>query len=182
LIATAVVAAVCVTWLGTAGSAAGQESPAAKATRKKLKQKITVEWKELPIKEAVGELKREFDNRLGVKIDNVSGISNNSKVSLTAKDQPLEKILGELCDKYELGYYVVSNPKDRTDGWIVLRKSKWKERGYEGKDGDKGGFAPRRADDAAIAALRLEAPAAALAWAWRLAPAVASRAATLTGG
>jgi hypothetical protein len=138
---TGILAAVCVAWAASAGTTLAQESPAAKATRKKLKQKITLEFKkEIPIKEVVEEIKREFDGRLGIKIDNVSGISNNSKVSIVAKDQPLEKILNELSDKYDMGWIVVSNPKERYDGWIILRKSKYKERGYEGKE--KGARAP----------------------------------------
>ncbi len=140
LIKTGILAAVCAAWLGTAAPARAQEeSPAAKATRKRLKQKITIDWKDTRIKEAADDLKRELDGRLGIKIDNESGISNNFKVTLTAKDQPVEKILNDLCDRYELGYYVVSNPKDRYDGWVVLRKSKYKERGYkEGKEPKSG--------------------------------------------
>src|SRR5262245_7299599 len=141
LVGTGVLVAVCAAWLGSAATARAQEeSPAARATRKKLKQKISVEWpKEVRLKQAVEDIRREFDNRLGFKIDNDSGISNNSKVSLAAKDEPLEKILGALCDKYEMGYYVVSDPKDRLDGWIILRKSRHKERGYKDGKGPKGG-------------------------------------------
>jgi hypothetical protein len=132
LVRIGIVVAVCGAWAAAAGAAAAQESPSAKATRKKLKQKISVDFpKETRIKEVVDEIRREFDNRLGIKIDNTSGISNNSKVTLVAKDQPLEKILNDLCDRYDMGYYVKSDPKDRNDGWIILRKSKYKERGYE---------------------------------------------------
>jgi hypothetical protein len=127
--------AVCAAWAGSAGATSAQETPAAKATRKKLQKKITLEFKkEASIKEVVEEIKREFDGRLGIKIDNASGISNNSKVSIVATDQPLEKILNELSDKYDMGWYVLSNSKERYDGWIILRKSKYKERGFEGKE------------------------------------------------
>jgi hypothetical protein len=135
LVKIGIVVAVCVAWAAAAGAAAAQESPSAKATRKKLKQKISVDFpKETRLKEVVDEIRREFDNRLGIKIDNTSGISNNSKVTLVAKDQPLEKILNDLCTRYDMGYYVKSDPKDRNDGWIILRRSKVKERGYEGKE------------------------------------------------
>src|SRR5262245_27172555 len=140
LIGIAVVLAACAAGPGRA-AAQEQDTPAAAATRKKLKTRISVDFKEVRIKDAVDELKREFDGRLGIKIDNVSGISNNSKVSLVAKDQTLEQILNALSDKYEFGYYVVSNAKDRNDGFIILRKSKYKERGYEegkGPPGEKG--------------------------------------------
>ncbi len=132
LLASVIVLGVC------AGPLLGQDTPAAKATRKKLKEKITIEFKELPMREAMGEIKREFNNRLGIKIDNVSGISNNSKISYTAKEQTLEKILNDLSDKYEFGYIVLSKNGDRYDGWIIVRKSKDKERGYEaGKEPKK---------------------------------------------
>jgi hypothetical protein len=52
----------------------------------------------------------------------------------------VEKILNELSDKYEFGYYVVSNAaNNKEDGMIVVRKSgKGKERGYEaGKEPKK---------------------------------------------
>jgi hypothetical protein len=133
LFETGILVAVCAAWLGAAGSACGQEeSPSARATRKRLKTKLTLEIKEERIGDAVGEIRREFDNKLGIKIDNVSGISNNSKVTIIAKDKTLAEILNEFCDKYEMGYIVKSDPKDRLDGWIILRKNpKYKERGYE---------------------------------------------------
>ncbi len=160
LIENGILVAVCTAWLGTVETARGQETPAAAATRKKLKQKITVEWpKEVNLKDAVADIRGEFDNRLGVKIDNGSGISNNSKVALVAKNQPLAKILDMLSDKYEMGYYVVSDPKDRLDGWIVLRKSKWKERGYKEGKGPKTGASLPPARPSPAAAPRPEVAA-----------------------
>jgi hypothetical protein len=79
-----------------------------------------------------------MDKQPSFKIDNISGISNNSKVSYTAKDKAVDEILNELADKYEFGWYVVSNAKDRNDGFIMIRKFKEKERGYEwGKEPKK---------------------------------------------
>jgi hypothetical protein len=120
--------AVCWT-LAYAGPAAAQETPTAKATRKKLDKKISVEWKDTRMQDAMTDIKNEFDGRLGIKIDNTAGISNNTKVSFKADDQPLKKILDDFCTKYELGYIVLSKKNDRYDGWIIIRKSK--ERGYE---------------------------------------------------
>jgi hypothetical protein len=137
LIRVVVLLAVGVGWAAAAGPAAAQDSPAARATRKRLKTKISVELKDIGLKDAVKDIQSELDDRIRIKIDNVSGISNNTKVTLVAKDQPLEKILAELCDKNDMGYYVVSDPKDRYDGWIILRKSKHKERGYKDKDEGK---------------------------------------------
>jgi hypothetical protein len=118
--------------------AQGEESPAAIAARKKLKQKITLELKDTGFKDLTEEIKRELDKPISFKIDNTSGISNNSKVSFTCKEKAVEDILNELADKYEFGWYVVSNPKDRYDGWVLIRKFKEKERGYEaGKEPKK---------------------------------------------
>jgi len=125
-------------WLVSADLAFGQETPSAKATRKRLQEKITVEIKETPFKEAVDEIRRELNNKVSFKIDNVSGLSNNSKVTVIAKDKTVEAILNELADKYDFGYFILSNEKDRYNGWIILRKYKDKERGYEaGKEPKK---------------------------------------------
>jgi hypothetical protein len=134
------VAALGAALLLPAGAAAQQrETPSAKATRKKLEMKISVEWDNVPLKVAVDDLKAEFDNRLGVKIDNVSGVSNNTKVTYKAENQSLKKILGDLCTKYDWGYIVKSEAGNRYDGWIIIRKSA--ERGYEKGAEPKGGGA-----------------------------------------
>jgi hypothetical protein len=115
-----------------------EESPAAAAARKRLQQKISLELKETGFRDLTDEIKREMDKAVSFKIDNTSGISNNSKVSITCKDKTVEQILNELADRYEFGWYVVSNPKDRYDGWVLIRKHKEKERGYEaGKEPKK---------------------------------------------
>ena len=134
-----VVVVVCVAGVGTSLAVpGGEETPSAKATRKKLKQKITVDEKEIQFKGMLDAIKGEMDKPVSFKIDNTSGISNNSKVTYSAKDKTVEEILNELADKYEFGWYVVSNAKDRVDGWIMVRKYKDKERGYEaGKEPKK---------------------------------------------
>src|SRR4051812_19580833 len=78
---------------------AQDETNSAKATRKRLQQKITVDLKDVRFKDALDELKREMDNRVSFKVDNVSGISNNTKVNIVAKDKTLEQVLNDLCDK-----------------------------------------------------------------------------------
>src|SRR5258708_3501505 len=126
------VVVVCVATVGTSLAVpGGDETPSAKATRKKLKQKIAVDEKEIGFKAMLDVIKGEMDKPVSFKIDNMSGISNNSKVSYSAKDKSVEDMLNELSDKYEFGWYVVSNAKDRNDGWVMVRKFKDKERGYE---------------------------------------------------
>ena len=119
--------------------AAAQESKAAKATREKLKQVIAeFEAKEVGTKAFFEDVNRELDKSINFKIDNTSGISNNTKLTFKAKKITVEKLLNDLSDKYEFGWYVVSNAKDRNDGWVMVRKFKDKERGYEsGKEPKK---------------------------------------------
>jgi len=132
LLGSVLVLGVCAAWLASVSPALGQESNAAKATRKRLKEKITVEIKETPFKAALEEISRETNNKVKFKIDNVSGISNNSKVTVIAKDKTVEAILNELADKYDFGYYVITAPEgDQVNGKVMVRKNVKKERGYE---------------------------------------------------
>jgi hypothetical protein len=152
--------------LAIAGPALGQESKAAAATRKNLQQKVTLNLKEIGLKNFLeGDLNGELDKQLRFKIDNASGVSNNMKVSYAGKEVTAERVLNDLADKYDFGYYVVSNAaNNKEDGKIVIRKSsKGKERGYEaGKEPKKDG-----ADEQA-----LREPLAAGVWlGLRLAPA-----------
>ena len=119
--------------LGCAAWAVAQESTAAKTTRKKLQQKITVEFKEERTADVIKAVFDEMDKAPKFKIDNGSGISNNTKLSYKAKDKSVEQVLNDVCDKLDCGWYVVSNAaNNKVDGSVVLRKSsKGKERGYE---------------------------------------------------
>lgn len=108
-----------------------RETPAAQATRKRLQNKISIEWDNVPLKVALEDIRNELDSKVSFKIDNASGVSNNTKVKLKADNVPAAKVLNDLCDRYDLGYFVLSRPNDRYDGWIIIRKSK--ERGYENK-------------------------------------------------
>jgi hypothetical protein len=149
LLTTGTILLLCAAWLGQAATVHGQETPAAKATWKKAKTKITVDFKDVRMKDVMDEIKDLFNGRLGIRIDNVSGVSNNTKVTYKAKDQTLEKILNDLSDKYDMGWAIISDEKDRYDGWIVVRKTK--ERGYEaGKEPKKGGQSAQRSPGSLI--------------------------------
>lgn len=119
--------------LGCAAWAIAQESTAAKTTRKKLQQKITVEFKEEGTKAVIDQVSGEMDKAPKFRIDNASGISNNTKITYRAKDKTVEQVLNDICDKLDCGWYVVSNAaNNKVDGSVVIRKSsKGKERGYE---------------------------------------------------
>lgn len=137
-------AAIFVLTLGCTGSALAQDTASAKATRKKLQQKISVEFKEQGTKACFDEIKGEMDPAVSFKLDNASGISNNTKLTYKAKDKSVEEILNEMSEKFDFGWIVKSDAKDRNDGFVIIRKAKEKERGYEaGKEPKKtGALAP----------------------------------------
>jgi hypothetical protein len=130
-----------VTLVLAAQLASAQESKAAKATREKLKQMIAeFDVKETGAKNFFDEINDKIDKEIKFKIDNNSGISNNTKLSFKAKNVTVEKLLNDVSDKFEIGWVVISNPgNNKVDGWVIIRKSdKGKERGYEfGKEPKK---------------------------------------------
>jgi hypothetical protein len=118
-----------------------KDSPAAAATRKKLKAKISVDYMEVALKEVMEEIKKKFkdatDMELSIQLDFAGGVSNNSKVTFSADDKPLAEILDKMFKDNGLGYIVVSKEykdyKGRYDGWILIVKGK--ERGYPEGEG-----------------------------------------------
>src|SRR5260370_7073751 len=96
------------------GRAGAQDSQSAAATRKKLQQQITISEKEVGLKNFLDGINNEVEKSIRFKIDNVSGVSNNMKVSFSGKNVTVEKILNDLSDKYEFGSYVISNPPNTT--------------------------------------------------------------------
>jgi hypothetical protein len=129
--------------------ASAQESAAAKATREKLKQVIDIDEKDIGTKAFFDTVSGEMDKPVKFTIDNVSGVSNNSKVAYKGKKVTIEKILNDMSDKYDFGWVVISNvSNNKVDGTIVIRKSsKGKERGYEaGKEPKKASVDPERRD------------------------------------
>jgi uncharacterized protein (TIGR03067 family) len=146
-------ALVLLAGLGLVGSAPAQESQAAKTTRKSLQKTIDVDQKEVGTKDFFDEISSDLDGKIKFKIDNGSGVSNNTKISYKGKGVTVEKMLNDLADKNDWGWYVVSNAgNNAVDGKVVIRKSsKGKERGYEaGKDPKKASLDP--AGDTPVAA------------------------------
>lgn len=126
--------------LSWADSASAQETPSAKGTRKMLLKVIDVDQKEVGTKDFLEEISNELDFKVKFKIDNGSGVSNNTKMTYKGKGVIVEKMLNDLADKYDWGWFVISNAGDnKVDGKVQIRKSsKGKERGYEaGKEPKK---------------------------------------------
>ena len=161
--------ALCTVLALLAQQARAQESKAAKSTREKLKQVIAeFDAKEIGTKAFFEDVNRELDKPLKFKMDSVSGVSNNTKLSYKAKKVTVEKLLNDLSDKFEFGWIVISNvDNNKDDGAILIRKSsKGKERGYEaGKEPKKSSQAlPAQRDFAMLPLLERSADAL-LVWA-----------------
>lgn len=114
---------------------ATKDTQAAAATRKKLQTKITVEFKEARLEDCAKELKQLVEDAGGgnLSIQYDLGISRNMTVTFSGKDKPLADVLDGMFQKNGLGYLVVSQEKDRYDGWLKIKMGK--ERGYPAGQG-----------------------------------------------
>ena len=104
-----------------------------------------IDLKEIGTKDFFAGVNLELDKSINFKIDNTTGISNNTKLTYKGKKITVEKLLNDVSDKFEFGWVVISNPgNNKIDGWVIIRKNeKVKERGYEaGKEPKKTGMAP----------------------------------------
>ncbi|MCS6851181.1 MAG: hypothetical protein NZ700_08445 [Gemmataceae bacterium] len=113
-----------------------KDTPAAAATRKKLQAKISVDFKDTRLEDAMKEIQDKVKDvtgqELSIKLDNVGGVSNNLTVTYSAKDKTVAEIFDEMFAKNDMGYIVISKEyktyKSRYDGWVLIVKGK--ERGY----------------------------------------------------
>jgi hypothetical protein len=111
------------------------DTPKAAATRKRLQQKISVNYKDMLFRDVRDDLKEKVEG-LGVLEDTKGGVNLNLKITYKAENETLEKILNDICDKYEMGYLVISKQNTGYDGSVKITRGK--ERGYEaGKEPDK---------------------------------------------
>jgi TolA-binding protein len=121
------------------------DTAAAAAARKKLKTKVTVEYKGDAFRDVVDDLKGQVKG-LSIRPDTKSGVQLNTKITYKAKDATLEKVLNDLCEKNGWGYYIKSKEKDAYDGQVVIKVGD--ERGYEkGKEPPKDGDKPKDKED-----------------------------------
>lgn len=126
-----------------------KDTKAAEFTRtKKLKGKVTVEAKNLPLKEILEDISGQLqDLKLGpISAQYDIGISGNTRTNLSVKDVSAEEALDKLFGSLELGYIVVSKDKDRYDGWIKIMKgaARGYEPGMEPKDAPKPATDPKK--------------------------------------
>lgn len=101
--------------------AAAKDSPAAEHTRMKLlKTKVTVDFKNYPLREALKEFAAQVEMQAErpVMWTYPEDIQPGQKVTYSCNNKPLDAALGELCTKLKLGYVVVSGEDDPRDGWV----------------------------------------------------------------
>jgi hypothetical protein len=119
LMAVVVVAAVAAYWPGE------KDTPQVAATRKKLQSRVTVSFKDTRLEDVVEELKKQVED-LSIWIDNAGGVSNNQTFSYEAQDQPLAKVLDGMFKKTDLGYIIGRKKDKRYDGWLIIKKGKYR--------------------------------------------------------
>jgi TolA-binding protein len=114
--------------VGAWALAEGKDTAKAATTRKKLQEKVTVDFQDESISNVVEELKKQIPS-LGIKIDTVGGVSRNLKITYKADKQPLADVLEGMFKSKDLGYVVVSKQGNAYDGTLLIKKGN--ERGYE---------------------------------------------------
>jgi hypothetical protein len=120
-IATSVLLVMC------AVQARAEDTAKAAKTRELLKTKIAAEWKEMPLKEVLLEIKEQVK---GLNFRPLgTGVSGNRKVTLNAKEITVEEALAKILAAEGWGYYIISNTGDAYDGSVQIRVGE--ERGYE---------------------------------------------------
>jgi hypothetical protein len=135
LLAILVLGSLCV-WCSVA---LADDTPAQATLRKAVKDtKISVDWKDTLMSDVAKELqdKLEEDGKVKgakVKLDNnITGLTQNMKVTYSAKNKPMAEVLDECCKKYGLGYVILgkggNDPKGKykkvkdADGMLLLTK------------------------------------------------------------
>ena len=109
-----------------------QDSPAAASTRKKLQAPVTVDYKDERLEDVVKDLKRQVEN-LSIWVDNAGGVSNNITITYKATDKPLAEVLNGMFEKNDLGYLIGQKKDNRYDGWLIIKKGKFRGDEVAGK-------------------------------------------------
>lgn len=151
----AVLAALAALHAGSFGhtqEAKSKDTEAADRTRTKLlKARVTVEFKGVPLRDALKELAAQTDMAAGrpVMWAYTADIPAAKPVTYSCKDKPLDAVLNELLKEPGLGYVVVSDEDDRRDGWVRITAGG--ERGFA-----RAAPKPEATDDESVAGERLK--------------------------
>jgi hypothetical protein len=140
-----------------AGLAAAEDTPKAAATRMKLKDKVTVDYKDTLIKDVATDLMEQVKG-LSIILDTARGVSLNRKITYQAADKPLEEVLDEVLKKEGFGYVVISGKANARDGALQIKQGD--ERGYpKGQEPKAAGDTPDPNKPKAPARPAVKAPA-----------------------
>ena len=135
LVVTASLFAACLVTLVSQTAAQENDTTKAAATRKLLKTKVSVEYKDTTLSDVIDDIKDQIKEKnkkaLGVRVDNKGGVSNNTKFTYKAEDKPLEEVLDEMFKKSDLGYIVISQQGNAYDGTLLIVRGG--ARGYPAK-------------------------------------------------
>jgi autotransporter-associated beta strand protein len=107
---------------------ASDDTPKAAATRKLLKTKITVNFKETRLEDAIEEIKEDHVKGINIRLDTKGGVSRNQTINYKGTMVTLEDALDEMFKKNGLGYVVISGKNNAYDGSILIKQGK--ERGF----------------------------------------------------
>jgi hypothetical protein len=111
-----------------------KDSVKAAETRKKLQGKISVEFTDTPLEEAMEELKSQVKG-LGIRYD--AGVSRNLPITFKGTKLSVADALAGMFKKNGFGYLVISKEGNAYDGNLLIKQGP--ERGYAaGEDLDKG--------------------------------------------
>jgi hypothetical protein len=112
-----------------------KDTTKAAEARKKLQQKVTVDYTDMSLQDVVDDLKTQVAG-LGIRLDTAHGVSQNIKIKFKAADKTLAEVLDGMFKKNGLGYVVVSEEGTAYDGTLLIKQGK--ERGYAlGQEPDK---------------------------------------------
>lgn len=101
-----------------ADKAKTDDSPVVAATRKKLEQTLSVDFKDARLEDAIKEI--ETQTELKFRYD--TGVSRNQSVTYSGKDQTVKEILSGMFKGRGLGFFVHRklNANDRYEGYVDL--------------------------------------------------------------
>ena len=117
---------------------AADDTTKAAKTRELLQTKITIEFKEARLEDALDEIKQMVPG-LSFELGTKGGVSKNQTLNLKKMEGTVAEVLDALFKTKNLGYVVRSQKNSAYDGRITIKQGK--ERGYaageEPKDKDK---------------------------------------------
>lgn len=96
------------------------DSPLVAKTRKKLDNKVTVNFNDEKLKDVISELGKEAE--VTFRLDTKGGVSGNMSFTYKAEDKPLKEVLNEMFKGKGLGYVIhrKTNNNDRYEGYIDI--------------------------------------------------------------